>query len=133
MRPEGPLPEDPHRKSELECLEEFVSNNERRVVPRKPYALPVKFSIVSEEFANDGVRETHYAAGGSRESLEAVPVPQLGETVNLSEGEILFKARHSVNIGDRVEMFFSLPTELAGRAIEEVKCSARVVHVGPRC
>lgn len=83
-----------------------MSNNERRVVPRKPYALPVKFSIVSEEFANDGVRETHYAAGGSRESLEAVPVPQVGETVNLSEGEILFKTRHSVNIGDRVEMFF---------------------------
>ena len=28
-----------------------------------------------------------------------------------------------------MELFFTLPTELTGRAIEDVKCNARVVHV----
>jgi PilZ domain len=106
-----------------------MSNNERRIVPRKSYSLPVRFNILPEEFAAVSVRETHAVAGNSRKSLETMPIPQVGESVNLSERGILFKTRHSVSIGDRVEMFFSLPTELTGRAMEDVKCSARVVHV----
>jgi len=104
-------------------------SNERRIVPRKPYTLPVKFNIVPEEFAAVSVREAHAESRSSVRSVETLPLPQAGESVNLSERGIFFKTRHAVRIGDKVEMFFSLPTELTGRAIEEVKCSARVVHV----
>ena len=32
-------------------------------------------------------------------------------------------------VGDPLEMFFTLPSELTGRGAESVKCDARVVHV----
>jgi hypothetical protein len=32
-------------------------------------------------------------------------------------------------VGEPLEMFFTIPSELTGRSAEAVKCNARVVHV----
>ncbi len=45
-----------------------------------------------------------------------------GETVNLSERGIYFTSREKVNIGEPLEIFFTLPTELTGRSPEQVCC-----------
>ncbi|MGC2720050.1 MAG: PilZ domain-containing protein [Candidatus Acidiferrales bacterium] len=52
-----------------------------------------------------------------------------GETVNLSERGIYFTSREKVSVGEPLEIFFTLPTELTGRSAERVCCRARVVHV----
>ena len=86
--------------------------------------MPIRFIVLSEKF--DVV-----AAG--REVAEArAPVPHAGETVNLSERGVAFKSRHTMSLGQTIELFFTWPTELTGRMPEEVRCIARVVHVDRR-
>jgi hypothetical protein len=58
-----------------------------------------------------------------------IPLPKQGEIVNLSERGIGFKTRQNLNIGESVEIFFTLPAALTGRAPEDVRCNARVVRV----
>jgi hypothetical protein len=107
-----------------------MSSSERRIVTRKAYAIPVRFNVVTEQFAMAAMR-------GGREvqeravarTLTTIPLPQQGETVNLSERGICFKTRKRLAIGESVEIFFTLPTALTGRADEDVRCKARVVHV----
>lgn len=106
-----------------------MSSNERRIVPRKAYTIPVRFNVISQELAAVGPRAKMGIPRGATKFLETIPLPQQGETVNLSERGIRFKTRHSLSVGESVELFFTLPTELTGRAIEDVKCNARVVHV----
>ena len=106
-----------------------MSSNERRIVPRKAYAIPVRFNVITQEFAAVGPRGKMGVPRGATKFLETIPLPQQGETVNLSERGIRFKTRHSLSVGESVEIFFTLPTELTGRAMEDVKCNARVVHV----
>jgi hypothetical protein len=106
-----------------------MSSNERRIVPRKTYAIPVRFNVISQELAAVGPRAKMGMPRGAAKFLETIPLPQQGETVNLSERGIRFKTRHSLSVGESVEIFFTLPTELTGRAMEDVKCNARVVHV----
>jgi hypothetical protein len=48
---------------------------------------------------------------------------QQGETFDLSERGIGFKAQHSLSVGESVEISFTLPTELTWRAMEDVKCN----------
>jgi hypothetical protein len=106
-----------------------MSSNERRIVPRKVYTIPVRFNVISQELAAVGPRGNMGIPRGASKFLETIPLPQQGETVNLSERGIRFRTRHSLSVGESVELFFTLPTELTGRAIEDVKCNARVVHV----
>ncbi|MGA8408376.1 MAG: PilZ domain-containing protein [Candidatus Acidiferrales bacterium] len=106
-----------------------MSSNERRNVPRKAYAIPVRFNVIAQELAAVGPRGKMGVPRGAAKFLDTIPLPQQGETVNLSERGIRFKTRHSLSVGESVEIFFTLPTELTGRAMEDVKCNARVVHV----
>jgi hypothetical protein len=59
------------------------------------------------------------------------PGPASGP-VNLSERGIYFRSRQRVNVGEPLEMYFTIPRELTGRSAEQVRCSARVVHVEPQ-
>ena len=52
-----------------------------------------------------------------------------GHAVNLSERGIYFTSPERMSIGQPLEMYFTIPRELTGRASEQVRCSARVVHV----
>lgn len=102
-----------------------MSGNERRVSPRKDCAVPLRFRIIS----NATIVSPAEAAAGH--AVAAVPSRGIleGEAVNLSERGIYFRSRERLSIGMPLEIYFRLPRELTGRSAEEVRCSARVVHV----
>jgi hypothetical protein len=106
-----------------------MSSHERRIAPRKSYAIPVRFNVVSEQYAMVGVASVATApAHANAKILTTIPLPQQGEIVNLSERRIAFKTRQNPSVGETVEIFFTLPTALTARAPEDVRCSARVVR-----
>jgi hypothetical protein len=107
-----------------------MSSHERRTAPRKSYAIPVRFNVFTEQYAMVGSAGTATVpAQANAKLLSSIALPQHGEIVNLSERGIGFKTRQSLNIGENVEIFFTLPTALTARAPEDVRCSARVVRV----
>jgi len=111
-----------------------MSANDRRIVARKPYLMPIQFVVLSEEFALAG----GFAAGRStvarnlRPGMAQPMVPHEGHTVDLSERGIGFKSQQAVSLGQSIELFFTLPTELTGRIPEDVRCTATIVHVDSR-
>lgn len=108
-----------------------MSGIDRRMVHRKPYAMPIRFIVLSEEYAIPGnlqINSRTRASGGDAAEAPAL-IPHIGETVNLSERGVAFKSRQTVSLGQRIELYFTLPTELTGRVAEDVRCIARVVHV----
>ncbi len=103
---------------------------DRRIATRKAYAMPVRYSVLTEElvsvpYENPGSD----AAQRSHSAPPALRSDRNGETVNLSERGIYFMSHEKVSIGEPLEIFFTLPTELTGRSPEEVSCRARVVHI----
>jgi hypothetical protein len=66
-------------------------SNERPIVPRKAYATPVRFNVITQELAAVGARATVGIPRGATKLLETIPLPQQGETVDLSERGIRFK------------------------------------------
>jgi PilZ domain len=110
-----------------------MSINDRRIVNRKPCAIPIRFLVSSDEPAKPGdVQATSRQPASAREAaLAQEPIPHIGETVNLSERGVAFKSLQPVSLGQPIELFFTLPTELTGRIPEDVRCSARVVYVDP--
>ena len=105
-----------------------MPSNERRSAARKSYAIPVRFNVITEQYAIVGAAGATPARANAR-ILTTIPLPQQGEIVNLSERGIGFKTRQNLNVGESVEIFFTLPTALTGRAPEDVRCNARVVRV----
>src|SRR5271163_559489 len=137
-----PLPEIFPQKAKLGSAPGGpMSSNERRIAPRKDFAIPVKFHARASETASATVRAMPSARVGYAANLAmaaAAPAKptrvldmQEGVTVNLSERGIYFKSAHKVTLGQSVELYFTLPRELTGRNPEAVRCSARVVHVEP--
>jgi PilZ domain len=107
-----------------------MSDHERRIAPRKSYAIPVRFNVITEPCATVGAAGAATTpARPNAKILTTIPLPKQGEIVNLSERGIGFKTRQDLNVGENVEIFFTLPTALTGRAPEDVRCNARVVHV----
>jgi PilZ domain len=114
-----------------------MSSNERRIAPRKVCVIPLRFRILTNEFAAGTKRDSARPGAGINDfrSMRSMPIHLAvleGEAVNLSERGIYFRSRESVSIGDPLEMYFTLPSEFTGRNAEEVRCSARVVHVERR-
>jgi hypothetical protein len=107
-----------------------MSDHERRIAPRKSYAIPVRYNVVSEQYAMVGVANAATTpARANPKMLTTIPLPREGEIVNLSQRGIGFRTRQNLNVGETVEIFFTLPTALTGRAPEDVRCNARVVRV----
>lgn len=100
-----------------------MAGKERRISPRKDCAVPLRFRIVATASADTQKRIAKTSA--YHESQE-------GEAINLSERGIGFRSTQKVSVGEPLEIFFTLPRELTGRSPEQVRCSARVVHVEPR-
>ncbi len=96
-----------------------MSGAERRISPRKPCVVPVRFRIVG-----NGSRETL----GLREVARNSATHE-GEVLNLSENGVYFTSRARLSVGEPLEMHLTLPRELTGRNPEHVRCSARVIHV----
>jgi len=99
-----------------------MGGKERRISPRKECTVPLRFRVTkaAEQVARDPAGSV--AGKTSFGTME-------GESVNLSERGIYFKSRQRVNVGEPLEMYFTIPRELTGRGAEKVRCSARVVHV----
>jgi hypothetical protein len=106
---------------------EELMSEDRRIAPRKIYAMPLQVRVRTEVFA-PAPNERAHARG---EQVAVTPAPDLrhDETVNISELGIYFKSNKRVAFGEELEMSFRLPGELTGRGSENVRCSARVVHV----
>lgn len=100
-----------------------MAGKERRISPRKDCVVPLRFRVLTNANAVPGKQAAHRAA--HYESQE-------GEAINLSERGIGFRSSKRVNVGEPLEIYFTLPRELTGRSTEQVKCSARVVHVEAR-
>ncbi|MGH9715862.1 MAG: PilZ domain-containing protein [Candidatus Acidiferrales bacterium] len=105
-----------------------MAGNERRTSPRKVCELPLRCRVSPNGHDNqaegvDGDRNVPAASVALRGTEFA------GKALNLSERGVYFTCREKLNIGQPIEMYFSLPQELTGRAPENVRCSARVVHV----
>lgn len=108
-----------------------MAGNERRISPRKECSVPVRFRVTT----NGSSRTSATAAEGSIAVATKVQTRAgilEGETTNLSERGIGFRSRENLAIGAPLEMYLTLPRELTGRRAEEVRCSARVVHVDAR-
>lgn len=109
-----------------------MKSNERRMSPRKPFATPVRFRHLTEEMAGSigvavgGSRSTHETRANLA-SVEHYPA----EAVNISERGLCFLTAEKLEVGEPLEMSFTLPRDLTGRTTEQVCCTARVVHVDP--
>jgi len=107
-----------------------MSSFERRIAARKSYAIPVRFNVITEQYAMVGAASSaNTPTRANAKILTTIPLPQQGEIVNLSERGIGFKTKQNLSVGESVEIFFTLPTALTGRAPEDVRCNARVVRV----
>jgi PilZ domain len=110
----------------LRFPEELMSK-ERRIALRKAYTMPVRIRVRTEVFAPAPIERV--LARGERAAATLAPDSRDCETVNISELGIYFRSHEHVAFGEELEMSFRLPSELTGRGPEEVRCSARVVHV----
>jgi hypothetical protein len=110
-----------------------MAAEDRRIVPIKPYTMPIRFVLFSEELALAGhFQGTTHAAPESKSGFSRAIEPHQGETFDLSERGIGFKSQQPIGLGQSIELFFTLPTELTGRIPEDVRCTAKVVHVDNR-
>jgi len=101
---------------------------ERRNSPRKVCAVPLKFRVA----ANGRNAHAEIAASyGLQEDMKALANAATldGECLNISERGVYFTSKEALQLGESLEMFFTLPRELTGRQAEQVRCSARVVHI----
>lgn len=109
-----------------------MKSNERRMSPRKIFATPVRFRQISEEVAAS-IGAAVAAARSARETRATLASLEhfAAEAVNISERGLCFLTAERLEIGESLEMNFTLPRDLTGRATEEVCRNARVVHVDP--
>ncbi|MGA9885732.1 MAG: PilZ domain-containing protein [Candidatus Acidiferrales bacterium] len=105
-----------------------MSGSERRNSSRKLCTMPVRFRVNgngnSERAGNSETAQESQIRASTAGRSEFV-----GKALNLSERGVYFTCREKLSIGQPIEMYFTLPSELTGRAPENVRCSARVVHV----
>jgi len=91
-------------------------------------AVPLRYRLVSNGHnAQAAEIAESQPAGTPKGSAYAATLE--GEVLNLSERGVYFTSREKVNVGEPLELYFTLPRELTGRSPEQVRCSARVVHV----
>src|SRR5271165_1608751 len=101
-----------------------MGNKERRISPRKECTVPLRFRTRAAGQLGGDIT----ASSSGRTFSGTIE----GESVNLSERGIYFRSRQTVSVGQPLEMYFTIPRELTGRGAEQVRCSARVVHVEPQ-
>ena len=105
-----------------------MSGKERRSSPRKDCAVPLRFRVVTNGHnAQAAEVAASYGMRGSKALAAAATME--GRALNLSERGLYFTSRESLHVGEPLEMYFTLPDELTGRGPEQVRCTARVVHV----
>ncbi len=104
-----------------------MSGRERRVSPRKLCAVPLRFRVSTNGRNAQAGMAADYGLRDLKTLASAATLE--GEALNISERGVYFTSREALQIGEALDMFFTLPRELTGRQAEQVRCSARVVHV----
>jgi PilZ domain len=105
-----------------------MSGRERRGSTRKECVFPLRFRIASN--GRNAEADEIAASFGLRGTKTMNQLATMeGEALNLSERGVYFTSRETLQVGEPLEMFFTLPRELTGRGPEQVRCTARVVHV----
>jgi len=84
-----------------------MTSRDRRVELRKPISMLLRFRV------RNSVSLDLYS----------------GNAINLSEHGAYFRTPRPLTVGDNLELFMTLPTQLTGRPPEEISCQARVVRV----
>lgn len=111
------------------------TGRERRISPRKDCMLPVRYRVLSNGNGRDkeiGASHDELARQSQAHQSQAHLATYEAEALNLSERGVYFTTREDLSVGAPLEMYFTLPRELTGRSPEQVRCSARVVHVEER-
>jgi hypothetical protein len=101
-----------------------MSTIERRTSVRKLCALPLKFR--AHENQNERIEDLQETALTNTAGARA---EYPGKALNVSERGVYFTCREKVNVGQTIVLYLTLPTELTGRAPENLRCIARVVHL----
>ena|SRR5579863_1015777 len=86
-----------------------MSSSERRIDSRVNISVPLRFRALN----NPGATE------------------QTAQSENLSQRGMYFMTHVALKVGTPVEVSLRMPSELAGKLSNDVKCVARVVHVTP--
>jgi hypothetical protein len=86
-----------------------MSTNERRLLPRTAFAVPVRYRVLGQ------------AANTSQVFT--------GESLNWCERGIYLTTKNALTVGMPLEMYMKVPSRNVGEVQPEVRCSARVVHV----
>lgn len=102
-----------------------MAGNERRSSPRKDCAVPLRFRVISNE---QSLQPAEFKNAPRPAKSSTLAATREGEAFNLSERGMYFRSREKLAVGERLEIYFTLPRELTGRAPEQVRCSARVIH-----
>lgn len=105
-----------------------MSGRERRNSPRKVCAVPLRYRVVSNGHNAQAAEIADSRPAGTPKG-SAYGATLEGEALNLSERGVYFTSREKLDVGEPLELYFTLPRELTGRSPEQVRCSARVVHV----
>jgi hypothetical protein len=84
-----------------------MPSHERRNATRTSYAIPVRFNVITEQYAMVGAASVSSGpARANAKILTTIPLPQQGEIVNLSDRGIGFKTKQNLSVGESVEIFF---------------------------
>ena len=107
-----------------------MSDQERRIAPRKECSVPLRFRVIETR------RPSGAPSQGTPPSMPDAATQSNfgmleGQAQNLSERGLYFVCSEKVDVGQEVEMFFTIPAELTGRGPEDVQCRARIVHAEP--
>jgi len=105
-----------------------MAGNERRISPRKICALALRFRVTANGHP-DQSEEIVPSREAPPRATSMSGAEFVGKALNLSERGLYFTCNEKLKIGQPLEMYFTLPQELTGRAPENVRCSARVVHI----
>lgn len=105
-----------------------MAGNERRTSTRKLCTLPLRFRVAANG-QNDPEQEIETNRDAPAVRTATAGAEYAGKALNLSERGLYFTCREKLSVGQPLDMYFTLPQELTGRAPENVRCTARVVHV----
>jgi PilZ domain len=108
-----------------------MSGRERRRSPRKDCAVLLNFRVVANG-ASSHLDDTYQASEPGVLKGSIYSANMQGKALNLSERGMYFSSHEKLSVGNRLEIYMTLPRELTGRGQEQVRCSARVVHVEDR-
>jgi anti-sigma B factor antagonist len=101
----------------------FPNNQEHRISYRHECSVPLRFFII-----NNG-RPHDTAAQSAEETVTDAPSGMFeAQAQNLSEQGVYFVCNQEVDVGQEVEMFFTIPGELTSRGPEDIRCKARIVR-----